>query len=426
MIDAVGNVTVERPSFQRVEAAEVDGERVVVALAAVVVALLPLAFPIGPANIAPVDGLLLISIVACLIWAHADGHRWRLPYVVPVGLLLVGGALGAMTGPVPWLGVVAIGQDVLLVAWCAAVANISRSAANLRVLMATWVYSSIVWVMLLFAGLVIGSPLLTGQTATEGSRVSLTFGDPNLAASYFFVSIMVIWATARPRRRWVRVAAYAALLAGLGLTGSNSGIIALVIGATVAGVLGVYRRAGLVPAIVLCSFLLLVGGVAAATISPASIQSAAQRSGYAFVRDGVGRSVQTGDDHALIVREGLRLYLTGPVLGEGPVSTKARLRAQNAPRVKEAHSDYVAALAERGGIGFVGLLILIASVGFRSVSVATSGLSDGFGAVVRRPNALAGALAGTLAAGVVYELLHVRHVWTLFGLIAALSIWGRR
>ncbi len=403
-----------------------EGEHVAVVLSAVVIGLLPLAFPIGPANIAPVDGIILIAIVACLVWAHAEGHRWRLPYVVPVGLLLVGAALGALTGPVPWLGVIAIGQDLLLVAWCAVVANLSRSAANLRVLMAAWVYSSIGWVTLLFVGLAIGSPLLTGQTASEGSRVSLTFGDPNLAASYFFVSIMVIWATALPRRRWVRVAAYAALLTGLGLTGSNSGIIALVIGATVAALLGIYRRAGLVPAIVLGAFLLLVGGVAAATISPANVQSAAQRSGYAFIRDGVGRSVQTGDDHALIVREGLRLYLTGPVLGEGPVSTKVRLRAENAPRVKEAHSDYIAALAERGVIGFLGLLVLIASVGFRSVSVAARGLSDGFGAVVRRPNALTGALVGTLAAGAVYELLHVRHVWTLFGLIAALSIWGRR
>jgi len=45
---------------------------------------------------------------------------------------------------------------------------------------------------------------------------------------------------------------------------------------------------------------------------------------------------------------------------------------------------------------------------------------------VVRPNALAGALAGTLVAMTVYELLHVRHVWTLFAVVAAVSIWGRR
>jgi hypothetical protein len=34
-------------------------------------------------------------------------------------------------------------------------------------------------------------------------------------------------------------------------------------------------------------------------------------------------------------------------------------------------------------------------------------------------------MAGTLITGAVYELLHVRHVWTLFGLVAAMYIWGR-
>ena len=43
--------------------------------------------------------------------------------------------------------------------------------------------------------------------------------------------------------------------------------------------------------------------------------------------------------------------------------------------------------------------------------------------VIVKPNALLGALAGTLVASTVYELLHVRHVWALFGLLAALSIW---
>ena len=48
--------------------------------------------------------------------------------------------------------------------------------------------------------------------------------------------------------------------------------------------------------------------------------------------------------------------------------------------------------------------------------------------VVVRPNALVGAFAGTLVAMAVIELLHVRHVWTLFAFVAALSIqeWERR
>jgi O-antigen ligase len=424
-VSVVGHIGVRQP-VRQTAAATLDKERVAVVASALAVGLLPLSFAIGPANLAPVDCLLAAAIVASLLWANAARHRWRLPYAIPVALLLAGGAFGGLVGPVPWLGVTALVQDIILFVWCVVVANIGRTAANLRTLMSAWAYSSIGWALVVIVGLVIGSTALTGQTATEGSRIALTFADPNVAANYFFVSIMLVWATGLPARRWLRIAAYCPLIVCLVLTGSNSGIIGLFIGAAVAGVLGTYRRKGLIPATVLTSVLVLAGGVAAATVTPVSVQNAARGSSYAFIRDGIGRSAQTGDDHAVIVKEGLHLYLTGPLSGEGPLSTKTRLRAENAPRVKEAHSDYVAALVERGVIGFLGLLILIGSIGFRVFSLSTGGLTAAFDAVVRRPNALVGAVVGTLSAGMVLELLHVRHVWTLFGLIAAVSIWGRR
>jgi len=424
VIEFAGRIGVDRSAAPAVVV--VERERLAVGLTALAVAALPLAFSIGPANIAPVDLAAIAAIIAVLVWANLARHRWRLPYVLPVALMIVGGAFGALVGPVPSLGVTAITQDMLLFAWCSTVVNISYRAGNFRTLAAAWAYGSIGWASLVVVGVVIGSPLLTGKTATEGSRIALTFGDPNVAAYYFFISIMVIWATMQPRRHWLRWAAYSPLVVCIVLTGSNSGALALIMGATAACVLGVYARAGAIPAIAVTACVVLAAGVAAVKVTPATIQTAARGSHYAFIRDGLGRSVQTGDDHKLIVKEGLRLFVSGPLSGEGPVSTKTRLRAENAPRVKEAHSDYVAALTERGVIGFTGLLILVASLGFRALSVTSRGLSDDFAAVVPRPNALVGALAGTLAAGVVYEVLHVRHVWTLFAMIAALSIWGRR
>ena len=97
-----------------------------------------------------------------------------------------------------------------------------------------------------------------------------------------------------------------------------------------------------------------------------------------------------------------------------------------APFEKEAHDDYMAALIERGVIGFLGVLLLVASIGRRTLSVAAGRLTEGYAAVVVRPNALLGAVAGTAVAGLVYELFHVRHVWALFAFVAAVQIWGRR
>jgi hypothetical protein len=35
-------------------------------------------------------------------------------------------------------------------------------------------------------------------------------------------------------------------------------------------------------------------------------------------------------------------------------------------------------------------------------------------------------VAGTAVAAALNELLHVRHVWTLFAFVAAAYLWGRR
>jgi O-antigen ligase len=114
------------------------------------------------------------------------------------------------------------------------------------------------------------------------------------------------------------------------------------------------------------------------------------------------------------------------LLGQGPVSTKPRLQADQAPFVKEAHDDYFAALAERGVIGAAGLLLLVCSLLVRTFGVVTVPLTSEVAAILRWPPALAGMLVGVLVEGLSYEVMHFRHVWAVFGFIAALSIWGKK
>ena len=116
--------------------------------------------------------------------------------------------------------------------------------------------------------------------------------------------------------------------------------------------------------------------------------------------------------------------MTGGLAGTGPVSTKMRLQREGAPYVKEAHDDYLATLIERGLLGLLGLALLVASLGIKTFRTGTARLREGYREVLVRPHALVGAVAGTLVAGTVYELFHVRHVWALFAVPAAISIWG--
>lgn len=403
-------------------AQRIRGERLALAATAVAVALLPLAIPHGPSNLAPIDGCIVIAIGATLLCAVNGRLPWRVPYAIPVGLALLGGALGALVGPVPTAGLIALLQDILLLLWCWTIVNICHNAANLRVVLTTWVYSGIAWAIVGCVGLVTGSTLLTGQIPRQGTRLQLTLNDPSYAANYFFISIMIIWATQRPAHRLLRWAAYVTLLIPLAATGSNSGIVAITVGTILASTLGIYRRSGAAGAVAMLAGIVLVGAFLVSTVSLTNIQDQASTSKYAFIRAGIGRSPQSTSQRESLVSESVGLYKRGNVLGDGPVSTKPRLTQEEAPLIKEAHDDYFAALIERGPLGFIGILLFVCSVLGRGFFVATKSPRDLLN-VIPRPNALMGAAVGTLIGGTVYELLHVRHIWALYAVLAAASLW---
>jgi hypothetical protein len=403
-----------------------QGERLAVRMTAAAVAMLPLLRPGGPANIAPADIFIGLALASCLLWAGTSGHRWRFPYIVPVALFIGGGALGALRGPVPGTGAIALVQDVILLLWCWTLVNVASNAERFRTIVRTWIYSSLVWTALLFVGLGTGLTLLTGQTEREGVRTSLTFIDPNISGNYYFVSMMLMCAAQFPRRRGRRYAAYAMMVAAIFTTGSSGALVSLILGVAVAAVLGIHRRAGLVPAITAACLGLIVFGVVHNNVKMASIQAQAAGSQYKFIRDGIGREDQSVEFRSQLLQESRGLYERSGALGAGPVSTKVRLERAQEPFVKEAHDDYLAAIVERGVVGFGGLILLLAIVARRSLSLASRPIRRGFGDVIVKPNALVGALAGTLAAAAVYEVLHVRHVWALFSIIAAANLWGQQ
>ena len=359
-----------------------------------------------------------------MVWSSV-GVKLRAPYAASVGVLIVAGAAGALAGPVPGAGLLALIQDMWLLVWAAAVANIARSPIGLKLILNVWVTASVAWAGVGLVGVVTGNAVLAGLASNEGGRIALMFGDPNYAANYFVISMMLIWATGRPHSPVLRVCAYGVLVTAWIFTGSNSGIVSLLVAVTTASVLGVRRRWGVVQMVAALTFILLAAITIGSHVSLGGIQRAAQASRYQVLRDWVGRSPSSIEDRSLLLHESFGLYYEGGLLGEGPGSTKPRLTDTQAPFVKEAHDDYFAALTERGVIGVLGLLLLIASVLVRTWTVATRPLSPDVRAIVPRPNALAGAVFGTLVSSTVYELLHVRHVWALFAIIAAIHLWGR-
>ncbi len=393
---------------------------------ATAIAMLPFLKPSGPGNSSPVDLAFAVSIGVFLLWAGYSGQPLRAPYALAVGVFMIGGAIASLAGPLPTNGLLAVGQDLVLIVWCAVVVNVARSAAAFRWLLRAWTWSAFGWAVILMVALATGITAVSGVTSRTGVRAALTFGDPNYAANYFFVALMIVMATQTPRRTRYRIAVYAALLAALAATGSNGGLLAFGVGLAVVVIFHVGRRWGPNALLATTSAGVVVGLLAVIAIQVLPLDQWANDSGVPILRDSIGRSPQSAQERAWLITETVGLLEQGAPWGLGPNSTKPLLTSQLAPYAYETHDDYIESIVERGVLGAVGLLLLIGSVGIRTWSVVTRPLSPEFAELFPRTAPLLGAAVGLAVSASYYQILHFRHVWTLLAVIAALYLWGRR
>jgi O-antigen ligase len=396
----------------------------VLAILAASLALMPLLRPSGPGNSSPVDVLIGLSIVAVLLWSALSALPLHLPYAVPAAVLLAAGAIAGLAGPFPGLSLLQLGQDLFLFAWCAAIVNAARSPAAFRLLLGAWAWGAIGWALLLVGAYAAGNQALAGVTDREGARASLLVGDPNLAATYFVVSLLVVAASGTPSRRLLRVPAYLVLAAAVGLTGSNGGMLALAVSVVVAVAVGAARRYGLLPTAAVAALLLVAGAGVASRVDPAEVQQLARDSGQPLLRDSIGRSDASLEQRQTLLQESEVLFYEGAPLGIGPRSTKSVLAAQQAPYAKEAHDDYVAALVERGLLGGAGLLLFIVAIGLRARSLLRGRAAPAFARAPAHTAPVLGALAGVAVFATNEQVLHFRHVWALLAVVAAYHLWA--
>lgn len=419
LADAAGG----RPAPWEIDLSE--GRRTASAAVAVAVALLPLLVPTGPGNSTPADVLMMLAVSSVFLWALSGNHPVRIPFGVSLGLFMCAGLLGAMAGPVPVGGLLAVLQDAFLLLWCAAIATVGRSPQVLRTIVRVWTGSAVLWGAWLVATFLTGNLELAGVDPADVSRASLTFKDPNMAANYFFVAIMLIWAT-RPWTRIARIGGIAVLLTALFLSGSNGGLLALVTGTTLTTGLILLRRAGLLSALAAGCLAAVAVIVLVFPILQGSLRAWGGAWQEPLLKNSIGRIGTSTQDREELLQANVDLFREGSLLGSGPTSTLPRLEDGLFSHPAEAHNDYVAALVERGVLGALALIVLIAAIGGRLWAVLANPLLPPFSAVVPRPQALAGAVVGLLVAGALYEVLHFRHAWALLGVLAAVHTWGRR
>jgi O-antigen/teichoic acid export membrane protein/O-antigen ligase len=392
---------------------------------------LPMLRPAGPGNTAPADLFLGLAIVTTALWFASRSRVMRFPYMFPVGLSILAGALA---GTVAYLhayvsvggGLVSLIQDAFLLAWCIGIANVGRDPALLRSITRAWAISATCWAALMIIGVFGHITLLSGQDLRNGIRAAFTLGDPNLAANYFICSLLVLRATRFPQRRAIRWICCALIVTAIALTGSNGGALVLIITTALGGIFAMARRRGAVPAVIAASALAFAVLLIAPHVNVQSIVARAQSSSQ-LLRDSIGRQAESSSSRSTILSQTEQLYFTGDnLLGIGPGGTKGAFQKHQYSYVKMAHDDYAASLVERGLLGAVALVFLLVIVMARCRRIAVRGLRPGYASVFPRPELLGSAVIGMFISAMFYQVLHFRHLWALLGVIAAVDLWGRR
>jgi O-antigen ligase len=425
----MGTVSAEVPVRRAREQALVDGTAYAKGaawLCAFAITLLPLLTPSATAvNLTVVDVGIALAIGGCFWWAMSTRARLKAPYALPVALTAIGGTLAAMRSVYPLVGGSAVMQDLFLLAWAIALANLARSRETLLVITGAWCYTAFFWAAALVLAVAGGQTGVSGATHATGGRAPFTFGDENTGALYYAISLFVVLACRRPHNKVLRGVTVATILLAILFTGSLAGILGLLGAAVAISVAVAWQRHGFEHAVVVLCVAMLVATTGLLLYRTSDLGRQASASQYAAIRYTIGRTDWSAGEREVLARETSNLYRSGDLFGIGPASTKRTLYALQAPYVREAHNDWTAALLERGLLGALGAVALFVVVGFYGIAVGMRPLREPFNSLVPAPWFLIGTLSVLLVFSVTHEALHDRTVWTLLGLLAALHLWAR-
>lgn len=387
---------------------------------------LPWLVPAGPANTAPADAVIFVAIVVTLLWAATTRQRLKFPYLIGVGVMVIAGCLAALLGRYPHEGGIALAIDIFLLGWAFTVANVGRTETAAAFLVRAWCVTGSLWGLVLLAFFIHGAAT-SGIATVDATRVGFTLGEQNGAGFYFAATAFVIMAGRCPRRLIWRVPVIACLLYDTLLTGSLAALTGILAGLGLTLVVRTGMRRGGAAALLVFLVVAVVLGAGYQAMQHYQVAERSQHSQNIIVRNSIGREQQSAWERQMLTYETLHLWRTSTLLGLGPGATKSTLVHEHAPYPKSAHDDWTAMLLERGVLGFAGLLLLVTEIGVRASRVCSSRwLGRCPSAGLPAPEFLVGALATLAVYSFTHQQLHDRTVWTLFGILAAFSLWGGR
>ncbi len=399
---------------------------------ALIVCLIPIVVPSGPARLAIVDAVIVLGLIAFAIAFLIRREGVRVPFMAPVLMISVGSLAAVINAESPPAAFLTMGQDAYLFLWFIMLVHLLKDR-DLTPVQVTWIVVANV-IALLGIVLVVqqGNMALADIVKPRGKRAYGTFYDPNMFAGYLVMSMFFVLGMGRRLPLFVRWGSLGLMALCIVATKSNGAMLSLLVG--LAAWLAARAWTLRIPAPVVLAGGLLIAtlGLGAVWLNAGVGLGASQLS--AFQNNSfLARAGHSSAGRFTIWRNLQDTYARSP-LGIGPgnsryltLSIQDRLRP-NSLQAKEAHNDYLAYAIERGPLGLLGLLVLFGSA-FGKLGAAArrreeeAAAPDSMGPLVA---AATGALAASAVHALTIEVLHFRHFWMLMAIICAIDMKRRR
>jgi MFS family permease len=360
----------------------------------------------------------LVNVFFLILFLYmfvSQGKPLRLPYKMAAVLYLMGSILGMFSSKMLSVNVYALALDTYLYLWFALMCVLLRSSRRVEYLMTAWA------IAVVFVLSTEGLGLLGGE-----KRLEFSLRNPNRAASYFGLSLFFLLHPVLPRI--LKILMVVAVLMAISATGSVAGLLMLPIGGVVFAWAWSYVRAGrpLRPLHHLAWGIAMVVALMGVYANIHWLEMGSTSTVVGRFSPRGGPRVEEGTtDRMEIWKVGMQTFRQHP-FGIGPDSFRLQVDVGVEEDTKGMHSDFVAALVERGVLGFLGLLVLLAAVARTVMKMLRLSAQNGDRAQGFWAAALASAFAAYVSYGVTHEMLHHETFWLLLALILShLSIVRR-
>ena len=391
--------------------------------------LLPIERIAGPFSLRPVDGVILALAAWGLVGAWRSRRPFRAPLAFPMWLVLCGSLIAAVrvapyeATPVPALyrtNLVAIVQEVYLFAWFTVFAN-RLAVLPLRArhrLMGVWAAVAALESLLTVMGMLRIGPAIF-YTAPDRevhdfggiSRGLGTYANANAAGSFISTSLFVMLCL--PVSPWLRAVLGAWYFVGMYATGSNGAILATLAALALTGLFYSVRRwrraalvwaAGLGLGAGMALLLPMVGFSAQALLSPGL--------GGTIFRTSLGRIYWGIQRRTAIIANGWFHFRDRP-WGVGP-NTFETVSVS-------LHNDYIAFLFERGPLGVLGWIGIVA--GTLGAALGESLRTPLHSDRTRRLMFLGAGFVANAVNAFAHEVSHSRALWLSMAFLFAEIAW---